>query len=245
MRHGSQITIGISGGAPFSVFGNPGVGPAPTIYALTVSGTNLYAGGNFKTINNTLANGIARWDGTNWSPMGDGFYITMLHYPVRAIEIDGTNLYAGGDFIADGSLNQNPLSHIAKWGGTNWVPVAENLNSNVYCIAIVGSDVYIGGDFTQAGDTNTNVKYIAKLNGTNWASVGTALNGPVYAIAAISNAVYIGGAFTNASGNTNANYIARLNGNTWTNLGTGVSRNDGTNAQRRHKRHRPGARGVR
>src|SRR3989442_671894 len=112
-----------------------------------------------------------------------------------------------------GFQSGNPLSHVAKWSGTNWVGIAEDLNDTVRSIAVVGSDVYIGGDFTQAGSTNTNVKYIAKLNGSNWTPVGTALNGPVYAIAAISNALYIGGAFTNAGGNTNAHYNARLNGN--------------------------------
>src|SRR5439155_15894109 len=124
----------------------------------------------------------------------------------------------------DGTI-QLLLSHIAKWTGTSWSAVGNELNGNIRAIACIGSTIYIGGDFTQAG-TDTNVKYIARLNGATWVPVGNGLNGPVYAIGAISNAVYIGGAFTNAGGNPNANHVAGLIAGSWSNLGTGVS---GTN----------------
>jgi hypothetical protein len=33
---------------------------------------NLYIGGNFNVAGNVMANHIAKWDGTNWSRLGDG-----------------------------------------------------------------------------------------------------------------------------------------------------------------------------
>ena len=50
-----------------------GLGDERRVYALAVSGTNLYAGGNFTTAGGVTANGIAKWDGHAWSALGSGF----------------------------------------------------------------------------------------------------------------------------------------------------------------------------
>ena len=42
------------------------------LYALAVSGTNLYAGGWFTTAGGVSANYIATWDGSAWSALGSG-----------------------------------------------------------------------------------------------------------------------------------------------------------------------------
>ena len=42
------------------------------VYALAVSGTNLYAGGDFTTAGGVSANYIAKWDGSAWSALGSG-----------------------------------------------------------------------------------------------------------------------------------------------------------------------------
>ena len=42
------------------------------VYALAVSGTNLYAGGYFTTAGGVTANYIAKWDGSAWSALGSG-----------------------------------------------------------------------------------------------------------------------------------------------------------------------------
>jgi hypothetical protein len=38
--------------------------------ALTVSGTDLYAGGSFTIAGNTPVNYVAKWNGTNWTSLG-------------------------------------------------------------------------------------------------------------------------------------------------------------------------------
>ena len=40
--------------------------------ALAVSGTNLYAGGDFTTAGGVPANHIAKWNGSAWSALGSG-----------------------------------------------------------------------------------------------------------------------------------------------------------------------------
>ena len=43
------------------------------VFAAVVDGVgNLYIGGNFNIVGDVIANGIAKWDGTNWSALGSG-----------------------------------------------------------------------------------------------------------------------------------------------------------------------------
>ena len=71
------------------------------IYALAVSGTNLYAGGSFTTAGGVPANHIAKWDGSAWSALGSG--------------MDGSRQCAGGE--RDQSLRWGMLHHGGRGAG--------------------------------------------------------------------------------------------------------------------------------
>ena len=87
-----------------------GNGLNTTVYAITVVGPELYAGGAFfDTVGD--ADYIARWDVTasSWNAISSG--ITGWVY---AITVVGPDLYAGGDFEdMDGN---SAADHIARWG---------------------------------------------------------------------------------------------------------------------------------
>ena len=196
------------------------------IYVLAVAGNgDVYAGGDFSQAGGAAANGIAKWNGTAWTPLGAG----MGYSAVRALAVAGNGeVYAGGFFTQAGGVLAN---NIAKWNGTSWSSLgtgAANGVSNdfVYALAVAGNgDVYAGGGFTQAGGPSAN--RIARWNGTAWNSLGTGagngLNDDVYTLAVAGNGdVYAGGRFTQAGG-VAANYIAKWNGTAWSALGTGTS----------------------
>jgi len=81
-------------GSSWSALGSGMNGP---VYALALSGTNLYAGGAFTMAGGASANRIAKWDGSSWSALGSG----MNGY-VWALAVGGSDLYVGGDFTMAG-----------------------------------------------------------------------------------------------------------------------------------------------
>jgi len=206
----------------------------PTVYALTVSGNDLYAGGQFTSAGGIAANNIAKWNGTNWSALGSGIgpWLDGGFATVSALAVLGSNLYAGGIFTAAGG---NPANYIAKWDGNSWSALGSGMGGSgstlgyVTALAVLGSDLYAGGYFTTAG--GITVRCVAKWDGSSWSALGSGMesddgNGTtpyVYALAVSGNDLYVGGLFTAADG-TAANYIARWNGSGWFDLGSGMDR---------------------
>src|SRR3954451_17959999 len=123
------------------------------VYAIAISGSDVYVGGRFTTAGGVAANSIARWDGSNWSALGSG-----VDVQVEALAVSGSDVYAGGLFFSAGGVAAN---NIAKWDGSSWSPLGSGVGngtccSHVYAIAISGSDVYVGGRFTRAGGLPAN-----------------------------------------------------------------------------------------
>jgi len=216
-------------GSSWSALGSGmGGGPSyasPLVSALAVSGSELYAGGNFTTAGGSEANCIAKWNGNSWSALGSGMGSSYPNTPgVNALAVSGSGLYAGGSFTNAGGSAAN---YIAKWNGNSWSTLGSGMNGGVNALAVSGSDLYAGGYFTTAGSSNAS--YIAKWNGSSWSALGSGmcgLGGGAYsyvnALAVSGSGLYAGGWFTNAGGSP-ANYIAKWNGNSWSPLGSGMN----------------------
>lgn len=214
----SALGSGVGGGAVFTmVVFDDGAG----------DGHALYAGGSFTSAGGTPANRIARWDGSAWTPLGDG-----LSGPVRAMAVfddglgGGSTLYVGGSFSsAGGATAQN----IAKWDGVAWSPVGTGVNGTVYALLTLDADsgvgpaLYAGGSFTEAGGIAAS--RIAKWDGTAWSPLGTGVNSSVRSLALFDDGsgdgLYAGGEFTVAGG-VFASRIAKWDGTVWSPLGAGV-----------------------
>ena len=155
-----------------------GMGPMNGyVYALAVSGSDLYAGGFFSSAGGIGATNIAKWDGASWTALGSG--MGGNQHDVLALAVSGTNLYAGGLFSTAGGVG---ATNIAKWDGNNWTALGSGTSGAVEALAVSGSTLYVGGNFTTAGD-DTNANDIAQWDGANWSSLGSGMNGSVYALA--------------------------------------------------------------
>jgi hypothetical protein len=156
---------------------------------------------------------VARWDGTNWWPVGTG-----TDDRVYALAFNGNDLYAGGRFTkADGTTA--PL--IAKWNGASWSAVGTGLGTvgSVRAIAFLGTDLYACGDFHVGTVLN-----IARWDGSNWLQLSGDLGNTAdtaYAMAVIGTNLYVGGTFLTAGG-LDTKRIARWNGS-WSAVGAGIA----------------------
>ncbi|MEO1229165.1 MAG: hypothetical protein AAFZ18_09690, partial [Myxococcota bacterium] len=113
---------------------------------LAVSGTDIYLAGTFPSVGGVPALSIARWDGSQWHPLGEGFSVFELPASVTSIEALGGTLFATGAFGFDSQLN-----HIAWWNGTTWMPLAEGLSDLGTSMVVRDRDLWVGGPFGQAG----------------------------------------------------------------------------------------------
>lgn len=189
-------------------------GTSGAVYALAVSGTDLYAGGNFRTAGAIPASSVAKWNGSTWSALGSG-----MNAGVFALAVSGNDLYVGGIFSTAGDVSAN---RIAKWDGSAWSALGSGLGSGtevVYALAANGNVLYAGGSFTTAG--GISAMRIAKWDGNTWSTLGSGMTGYVYALAVSGSNLYAGGTFTTAGG-VSASRIARWNGSTWAALGSGM-----------------------
>jgi len=189
------------------------------VYALAVSGPNLYAGGNFTTAGGVGATNIAKWDGTTWSALGPGVNrLRDYDGPVWALAVSGSNLYAGGSFWTAGD---NAATNIAMWNGHAWLPLRQGINSGgaVHSLTVSGSNLYVGGVFDTVDDNA--ISCIASWDGSAWWPLQSGINGDVYALALSRSDLYAGGYFTTAGGKQ-ANHVAKWDGESWSALGSGI-----------------------
>lgn len=210
-------------------FGLPG-SDLGGIAAIVKTENCVFVGGNFSSIGGISAADIAKWDGTNWFPVGEGNY---NGYVVYALAWDGADLYAGGWFSEIGGVQGN---NIAKWDGKNWSALGGGLGGSVLSLAVVGSSVYAGGIFETAD--GIRAPRIAKWDGKAWSDVEGGVTktnnlGPigggfddaaVLAFAVDGTNLYVGGQFDRAGG-VEANGVARWDGREWHALGGGLKRN--------------------
>jgi hypothetical protein len=198
-------------------------------------GAALYAGGDFTHAGETACNSVAKWNGSYWTPLGDGLQtLSNFASSVSALgaydDGHGLALYAAGNFTQSGP---SFLATIGKWNGSNWQPLGNGVVNGIQAMLVfddgTGSQLYAGGPFITAGSSLAS--RIARWNGTSWSGVGggiaiTSSNASVYALAAFDSGsgaeLYAGGIFQSAGGNPASN-IARWNGATWSPAGNGTS----------------------
>ncbi len=200
-------------------------GNNPTVRALALTDDGvLYAAGNFTTAGGEPVNHIAKWDGNDWSPLGDG--LTYSADPTRthvySLAWAGDRLYAGGGFDKSGPLDVNG---IAWWDGNAWHALEGGMAfsgslATVESLAVRGFDVFAGGNFDHAG--TTAAADIAQWNGTDgWRNLSDGFNSSVSSILIHGQRLFAAGNFTQ-SGTTPIPGFAEWDGNAWQSAGGGL-----------------------
>jgi len=197
---------------------NPNAGgTSPYVWALAVSGSTVYAGGDFTSIGGQGRNYIAALDAssglaTAWNPNASGgVYSTK----VRALAVSGATVYVGGSFFNIGGQHRLNIAALDASSGTAtvWDPSAgggARGETIVYALAVSGATVYAGGNFWSIGGQSRN--YIAALDASGGLATAWDPNASsvVYALAVSGSTVYAGGWFTTNIGGQSRRCIAAL-----------------------------------
>ncbi len=234
-------------GSQWSAFsGAAGEGTDGMVEAIAVyddgSGSALYVGGWFDHAGGVEVNGIAKWDGSEWSALTGPGGTGVDGNSVRALAVfdDGTGpaLYAGGSFSTAGGTTVN---NIARWDGDGWArligPSGIGTTSAVEALAVFddgdGASLFAAGQFTTAGGITVN--YVASWDGEEWHPVGNPADpGFSYSVETLAvyddgsgASLYAGGQFAWAGKDSTSpdvvNHIARWDGGLWTALDDGVA----------------------
>lgn len=199
-------------------------GTAGAVYALALSGTDLYVGGSYTTYRGTTVNNIAKVtasSGALQTAFSTGGTIGV-NSAVNAIAINGSDVYLGGNFT---KVRGTPAFRIAKLGASNgavdlnFSPTynVNGANGAINCLTITNSGVWVGGSFTNI-NSGFPVHNLAKLRPDGELdedfSVRTSivnLNNIARTIEVASDEsfVLIGGDFTTYRGSA-ANRIAKI-----------------------------------
>ena len=192
-------------------------GQTGLVDAILSHGGDLYIGGRFQRVEGALLYNCARWDGTEWTPVGGAIGTPQMGL-VHVVVIDGDKTIIGGMFdIVSGVW---PASNIAIWDGVNWDDMAGGTDRAIRAIAVApNGDVYAGGEFMTAGGVPS--RGIARWDGKRWHTLGEGDDNHVSGITVHDGDIYVGGRFSSAGGQRIAN-IARWDGSTWHALGSGI-----------------------
>ncbi len=178
---------------------NPGADGA--VRSLQMSGTTLYAGGDFTAIGGLSRHHLAALDAdpalpgdaavSVWNPRAGG--------SVHSLASNGTTLYAGGAFASAGGVLRNRLAALNLNDGTvnSWNPGADGA-VRAMSFSPAGATLYVGGEFSVIGGQQR--KGVAELDrNTGLANFWNPnADGAVFAleVAADGTAIYAGGDFT-------------------------------------------------
>ena len=140
-------------GTTWSAIGLP---PDAPVYALSIEGDEICAGGLFASIGGVSASRVACWDGAQWTPRDLVDPVTGGVVRALARGPDGT-LYAGGIFVLS-DLSTNDGGSIARWDGAEWQLIErglgiwdmlsqQNTPGLVRDMAWVDEELLVGGTF--------------------------------------------------------------------------------------------------
>jgi len=173
------------------------------ILSMVMYGEDLIVGGSFSAAGNTTLNGVARWDGVGWRPLGNGIpgAGSCSNY-VESLVVFRGQLYAEG----------------WCWDGETWTEVFAV--DGAICCQVVHDDIMVvGGCFTTAQGIPSNDLFL--WDGESVNDLGGACNGSVYALLSHGGELYAGGNFT-VIGGVPAERIACWDGDAWSGLAGGI-----------------------
>ncbi|MCW3071773.1 MAG: hypothetical protein JWO44_1663 [Bacteroidetes bacterium] len=177
---------------------------------------DLIVAGPFNSINGISLFSIAKFDGTNWYPMGN------FDVEVTKLKVINSDLYAMGYF---NSVDGIPAKRIAKWNGSTWSDVhgfvADTMDGHITDIEIFKGNTYVCGNFS---NSTLNINHLSVYKGGSWQNVGGGIIGSwtdLTKMTTYKNELYIAGQILKPDGNV-GHMIQKWNDTIWSEVGGSV-----------------------
>lgn len=210
-------------------FGAGGTASVVSVYDIASfddgSGPAVYAAGSFSSTGGEFSPGVGLFSADGIAGFTSGLD-DRVHCAVQFDDGTGPALYVGGIFR---SANGATVERIAKWNGSNWVPVGGGVGAgqSIDALAVFDEDgdgplpsvLIAGGNFFRIGTAET--PGLARWDGHTWSSIGGGLstNGTVRSLAVLDDgagpALFVTGAFESAGGVPGTHCLAKWTGQSW------------------------------
>ncbi len=186
------------------------------VQTLLAAAEGLIIGGRFTSAGGVPARHVARWDGGQWLPLGDG----PPCQEVLALALHDGALYAAG--------RQGDFGKLFRWDDPAWSEIAHataDQPCRITSLASLPGGLAAGGDFQRVNGLAAGRLFL--WDGAACRELGGGLGGgAVSCLLAESGVLYAGGDFVRA-GDVIALGIAGWDGRNWQALGEGFDLNDG------------------
>ncbi|HLP86072.1 MAG TPA: hypothetical protein VK157_17095 [Phycisphaerales bacterium] len=172
---------------------------APTIFASVYDTTRfqgqLVVGGNslVETFGGVFASCVGTVDSEgNVTILGrDDGDSPLLTGIVQAVEVYNGELYAAGSELRLPQVGSGFIGNIAKWTGSDWVPVASGVQGAlgpgfIRDMKVLDGELIVSGFFNTAG--GAPARNIAAWNGTSWRALDGGLGQPTNGVSPILEA---------------------------------------------------------
>ncbi len=202
---------------------NPDADSIVSTLIVSEAGDKLYAGGDFRNVGGFSRKGIARMDSTgngsvdSWdaAPVGIPGFIAS----VKALDLAGNHLYAGGQFAEIGGQVRSNIARLSTMDASAdsaWNP---NINKKVLSLLLSadGSRLHVGGRFFKTGQEDSLSFSTVDSSGGNLIAGFNDLNiadsGSIQALEKNGDNLYFAGDFVRVNGQPRF-FLGKINSTT-------------------------------
>jgi len=150
---------------------------------------DLIVGGRIPSLDGVSLNNVGRFDGGNWTALGEG-----LPEPVKML-----GRYQGQIIAAFGPTD---AVSIATWDGDTWRMLPLLLASRVVAMQEYRGHLFVSGVW-RVGEFHYVYRFLY-LEGDDWVPVGE-IGGNVYALGVVDDELWVGGSFSTVDGVPSSN----------------------------------------
>lgn len=117
-----------------------------SVYSIACRGSDVYFGGVFSQAGSIAADGVASWNGANWSGFPGGS--ERFAYGIALL---GDDLIAGGASV---SISGGLTNSLSAWTGSGWSPLGRGLAGEPPAVSLLAESrgrLLVVGQFSKAG----------------------------------------------------------------------------------------------